>query len=240
MLSCRVLVLDERRLLAAGVAHVLETRAQVREVRVAQDLSSLPAALANGWEVVVTSGALAEQVLHHVHADKRVLVIVTVPDVPQMARLLSLGAAGICTSHDLPEDVADAVLQLAQGEMRLPAALLPDILRELNQLRQGAQEAERVLAQLTERERDVLTALGQGRGRAEIGRDLGLSPNTVRTHVQHLLRKLSLHSQQEAGAYARELEAATTPRQRQPPQGTVVIDLTRHKARSGPSRPGGA
>jgi DNA-binding CsgD family transcriptional regulator len=82
-----------------------------------------------------------------------------------------------------------------------------------------------VLAQLTERERDVLLSLGAGRGRAEIGRDLGLSPHTVRTHVQHHLRKLSLHSQLEAGAFARELTAALAPLPRAEADPSKVIDL---------------
>lgn len=237
MLPCRVLVLDERRLLAAGLAHVLQTRPSVIHVRVAQDLTSLPAALANGWDVVVTSDALAEQVLALSGPDERVLVIVQSADVRQIARLLAQGAAGICTPLDVPEDVADAVQQVAAGEMRLPAALMVEVLQELYRLRQRAQHAELVLAQLTDRERDVLSGLGEGRGRAEIGRALGLSPNTVRTHVQHLLRKLSLHSQQEAAAFARALEEARMPLERGLGQNSVVIDLTEREASR--SDPGG-
>jgi DNA-binding NarL/FixJ family response regulator len=226
---CRVLLVDERRLLAAGLALVIEAQPEVAEARALQDLSSLPVALSSGWDVVVTSENYAAHVLRLVPASTRVLVVVQHPDVAALARLLRLGAAGACTPGDMPEDVALAVEQVARGEMRLPGELVHQVLAELQRLRQRAQDADDVLTQLTERERDVLSGLGQGRGRSEIALDLGLSPHTVRTHVQHLLRKLDLHSQMEAAAYARELVAALPPTSRGYGDPTVVIDLDERK-----------
>jgi DNA-binding NarL/FixJ family response regulator len=231
--SCRVLVVDERRLLASGLARALESHAEMVEVQVLQDLSSLPVALTGGWDVVATSENYAGHVLRLAPPLTRVLAVVQHADVALLARLLRQGAAGVCTSDDLPEDVAAAVAQVASGEMRLPGYLVHDVLNELQRLRRRAQDAGEVLTKLTERERDVLAGLGQGRGRAEIGRDLGLSPHTVRTHVQHLLRKLELHSQLEAAAFARELVAAISPAPRIAEQGSVVIDLHDHKDRRG-------
>lgn len=233
MPPCRVLVVDERRMLAAGLALVLEARPSINEVRVLQDLSLLPVALTGGWDVIVTSENYAGHVLRLVPATTRVLVVVQHPDVTVLARLLRQGAAGACTSSDLPADVASAVEQVAAGEMRLPGHLVQAVLAELRRLRRRAQDADDVLALLTDRERDVLAGLGQGRGRSDIARDLGLSPHTVRTHVQHLLRKLQLHSQMEAAAFARELVVALAPSPRISNEGPVVIDLDQHKDRRG-------
>ncbi len=231
MSASRVLVVDERRMLAVGLSLVIEDRPSVGEARVLQDLSSLPVALSGGWDVVVTSETYAAQVLRLAPSVSRVIVVVQHPDVPALARLLRQGAAGVCTSADLPVDVAAAVEQVASGEMRLPGHLVHDVLTELQRLRERARDADEVLALLTEREREVLSGLGQGRGRSEIARDLGLSPHTVRTHVQHLLRKLELHSQMEAAAFARELITALAPTPRTTDERQVVIDLDLHKAR---------
>jgi DNA-binding NarL/FixJ family response regulator len=222
-------------MLAAGLALVLDARPTITETRVLQDLSSLPVALTGGWDVIVTSENYASHVLRLVPTTTRVVVVVQHPDIALLARLLRQGAAGACTSADLPEDVAAAVEQVAAGEMRLPGHLVQDVLAELQRLRRRAQDADDVLALLTERERDVLAGLGQGRGRSEIARDLGLSPHTVRTHVQHLLHKLELHSQMQAAAFARELVAALAPAPRLSDEGQVVIDLDRHKDRRGSS-----
>jgi two-component system, NarL family, nitrate/nitrite response regulator NarL len=56
--------------------------------------------------------------------------------------------------------------------------------------------------QLTPRELEVLEMLAQGAGGGEIARRLGVSPNTVRTHVQGILSKLQVHSRLEAAAFA--------------------------------------
>ena len=56
--------------------------------------------------------------------------------------------------------------------------------------------------QLTPRERQVLALLVQGASGEAISKPLGISPNTVRTHVQSILTKLQVHSRLEAAAFA--------------------------------------
>lgn len=226
MPGCRVLIVDERRLLAAGLAHVLATRPAVEEVSVLQEPSALPAALASGWDVVVSSDSYATAVLRAAPPAVRVLLVLPESDVQRMADFLRQGAAGVCTPEDLPVDVADAVEAVATGEMRLPGSAVRAVLSELQRVRDRAVRADITLAQLTDRERDVLLALGRGRGRAQIGRDLGISPHTVRTHIQHLLRKLSLHSQLEAAAFAREVSSALSAVPPTESTGSTVIDLS--------------
>ena len=58
---------------------------------------------------------------------------------------------------------------------------------------------------ITEREREVLQQLAAGRSNKEIARDLGLSPNTVKTHVARLFEKLGVARRTEAIGLAREL-----------------------------------
>jgi len=58
---------------------------------------------------------------------------------------------------------------------------------------------------LTEREREVLKLLAEGRSNKEIARRLELSPNTVKTHVAHLFEKLHVGRRMEAILLAREL-----------------------------------
>ena len=233
---CRVLVVDERRILAAGLARLLEDRPTIAEARVLQELSLLPTALNGGWHVVVTSEGYAGHVLRLVPPGTRVVVGMHTADAVGVAGLLRSGASAVCTSSDMPEDVVAAVEQAFRGEMRLPRHLVQDVLNELERLRRRAEDADDVLSQLTDRERDVLFRLGRGHGRTEIARDLGLSPHTVRTHVQHLLRKLALHSQLAAAAFARDLVVALGPHVDRGVDDAVVIDLEAHKQREAAGR----
>ena len=58
---------------------------------------------------------------------------------------------------------------------------------------------------ITGREREVLQLLAAGRSNKELARDLGLSPNTVKTHVARLFEKLGVARRTEAIGLAREL-----------------------------------
>jgi len=63
-------------------------------------------------------------------------------------------------------------------------------------------KSETSLDLLTPREREVLTLLAEGHGTRDLGHLLSISPNTVRNHVQNILRKLQVHTRLEAVAYA--------------------------------------
>jgi DNA-binding NarL/FixJ family response regulator len=64
---------------------------------------------------------------------------------------------------------------------------------------------------LSEREMQVFTLLEQGLSRPEIAEQLHLSPNTVRTHVQRILRRLNTHSTLAALALARDGDGSRLP-----------------------------
>ncbi len=68
----------------------------------------------------------------------------------------------------------------------------------------GNPQAQAALG-ISPRERTVLEALAAGRSNKEIARELGVSPNTVKTHVAHLYEKLKVGRRTEAIARAREL-----------------------------------
>ncbi len=77
-------------------------------------------------------------------------------------------------------------------------------LREGAGLRPAAPELAGSTAELTDREREVLTLLAQGLSTRGIAEYLSISPSTARNHVQNVLHKLNVHIRMEAVAYAFE------------------------------------
>jgi RNA polymerase sigma factor (sigma-70 family) len=71
-------------------------------------------------------------------------------------------------------------------------------------VRAGGERApqEDALAQLTDREREILRLLAEGKDNAEIGEQLYISPNTVKNHVSAILAKLHVHNRIQAAVYA--------------------------------------
>jgi len=65
-----------------------------------------------------------------------------------------------------------------------------------------APPAPSVLAELTQREHEILTLLAHGRDQAQIAAELFISEKTVETHIQHVLSKLGVHSRAQAVAVA--------------------------------------
>ncbi|WP_308798259.1 response regulator transcription factor [Agromyces silvae] len=114
------------------------------------------------------------------------------------------GAAGFLLKSASGPAMREAVLAVARGD----GALAPEVTRRLLDRFAGAPEpAESAtvpgLDALTDRERDVLAALGRGRSNAEVGRELGISEATAKTHVSRVLAKLGAASRMEAAVLAR-------------------------------------
>ena len=200
----RVLVVEPRELVAASITEYLRTTDVVsldvgRLRHGLSDWPSLPECAA-----IVADERSARRLLETVVGPK-IVVLVEHRDVDRITDLVASGAAAVCSTHEGLDALAAALSAVTNGGMWLPPDLVGPVLEALMHWRVRADEARSVLAQLTGREREVLGLLAQGWGRAEIARQLSLSPHTVRTHVHHLLRKLSLHSQLAAGAVGRRL-----------------------------------
>ena len=98
-----------------------------------------------------------------------------------------------------PGQLVDAVRVVARGE----ALLAPTVTRRLldrfaHTLPDGTATAPAALAELTERELEVLTLLASGLSNAELAERLFLSETTIKTHVSSILRKLDLRDRVQA------------------------------------------
>lgn len=91
-----------------------------------------------------------------------------------------------------------------RGETWYPPALMTPVLDSLLDAEVSREQQSTVLAPLSERELEILALLAQGLTRREIANRLTVSPHTVRTHINNLLRKLEVHSVLAAVSIARQ------------------------------------
>ena len=171
-----------------------------------------------GVDVVLLDSDLMDpglQVLQRIqdeHPAPRVVVLSNEADPAQVVQALTSGAHGW-----LPKTLPLAELQqclraVANGETWVPGRLLTSVLRAMIAARERAETPASVLRPLTAREQQILQCLVDGMNRPQIAERLGMSPNTVRTHVHNVLHKLGAHSSLRAVAIAREAGLATTER----------------------------
>jgi two-component system nitrate/nitrite response regulator NarL len=208
----RVLLCDDHVVFAEAVAAYLSVQEGIEDVKVVATASAVLRQVRDVdillLDLDLSSGDTGLDVVEAVANSApgvAVLLLTGSPDPVAAANALALGARGFLTKDCQPTALVDAVRRVADGETVIADALVGPVLRALTTRQRTVRDAEQVLARLTPREQEVLRLLGEGLTRTEIARRLRVSPHTARTHLQRLLVKLSLHSQLEAAAYARQL-----------------------------------
>ena len=136
----------------------------------------------------------------------KVLVLAQEMDLELLLGAVRSGAVGVVGKKSGTRTVLRAVQAALDGEGVVPRAMLPELFRRLLDL--GERNADSPLNRLSPREREVLALLGRGWNNARIGRELFISPHTVRTHVQNILQKLEMHSKLEAATFAMQRDVA--------------------------------
>lgn len=111
---------------------------------------------------------------------------------------VSGGASAYVTHEQGANSLVEAIRGVMCGETHIPPRLLTLVIRRLQDRRPERGQHQRKLDGLTSRERMVLELMVAGMDRDAIGRKLGLSLNTVRTHTQNCYTKLGVHSSLEA------------------------------------------
>jgi DNA-binding NarL/FixJ family response regulator len=129
----------------------------------------------------------------------RILMLTTFGFDEYVVEALRAGASGFLLKDSPPEDLIDAIHVIAAGE----ALLAPSVTRRLldrfaSRLPSLAEDVNPALAELTEREREVLKLVAQGLSNAEIADRLFVSETTVKTHVSHVFAKLDLRDRVQA------------------------------------------
>jgi DNA-binding NarL/FixJ family response regulator len=124
----------------------------------------------------------------------RVLVVTSFTDPASVVPALRAGAAGYVYKDVAPEALAQGIRSVHAGH----ALLAQDVATLLA----SGEPRDKGLADLTEREREVLAELARGRSNREIARGFVLSEKTVKTHVSNILMKLGVSDRTQAALYA--------------------------------------
>ena len=209
MSAVRILVADDHGVVRKGLRLILERHdglevigeaADGREaVRLAEELSPDIVIMDVGMPRLNGIDATA-QILHR-NPRAGVIILSMHSDEGYIVRALSAGAKGYLLKDSAEEDLIQAVRIVAQGRPffspRITQTLLDDYVRQLRQ--KGLQDSYDLL---TEREKEVLQLISEGKSNKEVATTLDLSVYTVETHRTNLMQKLNLHNTAEIVLYA--------------------------------------
>jgi DNA-binding NarL/FixJ family response regulator len=215
-MTISVVLVDDQPLLRTGFRMILHSTDDVRVVGEASNgTQAVEVVTAEVPDVVLmdvrmpgVDGVEATRQLVSSGVTSRVLILTTF-DLDEYAFAgLRAGASGFLLKDVPPSELVAAVRSVAAGDAvvspRITRALLDRYAATLPTDAGSSQEQHPILAQLTDREGDVMLALARGQSNAEIAAELFLSEATVKTHVTRILGKLGLRDRVQAVVLAYE------------------------------------
>lgn len=207
-MTIRVLIADDQPLMRRGLRTVLELEPGLEVVgEAANGEEALELARASRPDVVlmdvqmpVMDGVEATRRLVDEGGGARVLVLTTFDDEAYVLDGIRAGAAGYLLKDVRAEELCDVIRSVARGERFIQPKVAAIYLQ-----RMAERNAEPETEPLSPRESEVLQLVAQGRTNREIATQLGLSPSTVKNHVNSILAKLRVRNRTEAALKARGL-----------------------------------
>ena len=198
----RVLVADDHPLFLFAIAHSVNARPELELVAQARTgREAIAAALETQPDLAVLDVEMPDlnglDVLHAINRERlacRVLFVSGSLDPARSYDLIEAGAAGVLEKDAMPDEIGDALIRISEGETVLAPSVQAALMREVRDRR------ERTPTVLSPRESQVLAFLAEGLSAPQIAAELGLSPSTIKTHLQRLYERLGVSDRAAAVA----------------------------------------
>lgn len=204
-MSIKVLIVDDHEVVRLGIAGLLSQS----DISVVADVGTGEQAIAavKKWKpnVVLLDVRIPEMdgltVLSRLRIDDsqvKIVMLSTYDNPTYVARAVALGANGYLLKSTSRHDLIAAIRKTAAGE----DVWTREELRRVTGALATPRMAGEIEVPLTQRESEVLRQLAHGLTNKEIGQALGISYETVKEHVQHILRKIGVSDRTQAAVWA--------------------------------------
>jgi len=208
----RVMVVDDHSLFRRGIISVLEAAEGLEVIGEAVDgLEAVTKARELVPDVIVMdlnmpncSGLEATQALQADLPQINILVLTVSEMEADLFAAVRYGARGYLLKKTDPDDLVDAIFDVARGGAIFSPLMATSLLTEFKSISPGESPpaADDAASDLSPREHEVLQLVAGGSTNREIAEALFISENTVKTHLRSIMEKLHLANRSQAAAYA--------------------------------------
>jgi two-component system, NarL family, nitrate/nitrite response regulator NarL len=219
--SVRVLIVDDHGIMRAGLRMLLESQPGLVVVgeaatcaeAVALATSTQPDVIVLDLDLGGENAITSMPTLQRVAPDTRILVLTGVRDPEVHRQAIRQGALGLVMKEKAVETLLHAIMQVRAGEVWLEPTMIARVLGELTRPQPAPQVSAEAanIAKLTEREREVITLVGEGLRNKHIAARLYISEATVRHHLTAIFAKLGIADRFELAIYAYQHGLAKPP-----------------------------
>ncbi len=217
-MTIRVLIVDDQMMVREGFSVLLNAMDGIEVVgeavdgreAIAQVAALRPDVVLMDIRMPVMNGLEATREIVAADTDAKVLVLTTFDLDEYVYQALRAGASGFLLKDASARQLADGVRVVASGEALLAPTVTKRLILEFSKLSAAPRPAGSTsVAELTERETEVLVLIAQGLSNAEIADRLVVAESTIKTHVSRILVKLGLRDRTQAAVFAYETRLVT-------------------------------
>jgi NarL family two-component system response regulator LiaR len=207
----KVLIVDDHQVVRQGLRTFLELLDDIAIIGEAEDgkqaveMTSLlqPDVILMDLVMPQMDGITATKQIHALGLPIKVIALTSFSEDDKVFPAIQAGAESYLLKDVSPDDLADAIRAVYNGEPRLHPEITRKLMQQVSQTRGTAQESSK---ELTAREREVIRLVALGRNNREIAQELFISEKTVKTHISNLLGKLNLEHRTQLAIYAIKTE----------------------------------
>lgn len=209
----RVLIVDDDRLMRAGLIELLAADPEIEVVgqastgreAIERSRRLIPDIVLMDIRMPDLDGILATRELTMSVPAARVLILTTFEQDDYIFGALRAGASGFLLKRTRPEELIAAVHAINSGDSLLSPSVTRRVIERMAQQPTPDIANHAKLNELTSREREVFDFLARGLANREIADALGIEESTIRTHVKHILIKLDLRDRVQVVIFAYEI-----------------------------------
>jgi len=219
--SIRVLIIDDHGIVRAGLRMLLESQPGITVVgEAATCADALELATRAQPDVIVLDLDLGgENAVESIPAllqaarEARILILTGVRDSETHRQAIRHGAMGLVLKEKAAETLLQAIAKVRAGEVWLEPTMIARVLGDLTRSQTSPRTSPEAakIATLTEREREVITLIGEGLRNKHIAERLYISEATVRHHLTSVFDKLDVSDRFELAIYAYQHGLAKPP-----------------------------
>ncbi|MBD0282763.1 MAG: response regulator transcription factor [Thermoleophilaceae bacterium] len=211
-MSIRVAVCDDQGMVRSGIRSLLSGEPEIDVVAEASDGEQAVAAARRFEPDVILmdirmpemDGLAATRRILGEGSESRILILTTFDLDEYVFEALRAGASAFLLKDASADELIDAVRLIARGDALLAPAVTRRVIEAFAEAPQPDHKRAAALAELSDREREVLRLVGRGLSNAEIAERLTVSLGTVKSHVSSILTKANLRDRVQAVVFAYE------------------------------------
>lgn len=196
----QIIVVDDHRLVREGIVRILNDHPEFTVISEAENGKQAlekceifnPDVLLLDLDMPVLNGLDAVPLLKKQFPALKIGILTMHEEKLLIEKMIKLGVHGYLYKSSDPAELLEGVSKLAAGKTFYTSAVTENLVKSDTIFQNTSHDQALLLAQLSDREKEILTLIARGMSNTEIGEKLSISHRTVDSHRQNLLRKLQV------------------------------------------------